>query len=64
MKVHHPDKFKDKKEQEKHVKISKRINNARDIVKANIKPKQKINSNSNNPDLESLKNRYEIEIFK
>lgn len=62
MKDNHPDKCGNNKDKEE---ITKKINEARDIVKKHLKPKDNIKlGNNNNPDLKSLKNRYEIEVLK
>lgn len=62
MKDNHPDKCGNNKVKEE---ITKKMNEARDIVKKHLKPKDNIKlGNNNNPDLKSLKNRYEIEVLK
>ena len=59
MKDNHPDKCGNNKVKEK---FTKKINDARDIVMTHIKPKNNINLSNDNPNLNTLKTKYEKEI--
>ena len=60
MKDNHPDKCGNNKVKEK---FTKKINDARDIVMTHIKPKNNINLSNDNPNLNTLKTKYEKEIL-
>lgn len=64
-KVYHPDNYQDETKRVEASKKMKILNEANAIVKANIQQKDNIKlGNNNNPDLKSLKNKYEIEVLK